>query len=358
MAIRADHLSSLCMKELLGKLYDEEPVVIAGPCSAETEEQVLETARALSQLGVKVFRAGLWKPRTHPGGFEGVGAAGIEWLRLVKHETGMLVATEVATPEHVKLALQAGIDILWIGARTTANPFAVQQLADALQGHDVPVLVKNPMNPDLELWIGAMQRVKSAGVSCIGAIHRGFTPTIGQDEYRNSPHWDIAIELKRRYPTLCILCDPSHIAGKRELVGTISHRAINMGFDGLFIESHCNPNQALSDGRQQLPPAKLSQLMTQLHPRHGDDAGEELEQLRSRIDECDRELVSLLGRRMSVAREIGQYKLIHQVPVVQTSRFDIVLRRAIELARAEGLSEAFITAVMNAIHEEAVRQQV
>ena len=346
------------MKSLLNSLYVGIPVVVAGPCSAENEGQVLETAHALSALGVKVFRAGLWKPRTHPGGFEGVGSTGLPWLQRVKRETGMLIATEVATPQHVAQALEAGIDIFWLGARTTANPFAVQQIADALCGHDVPVLVKNPMSPDLELWIGAMQRLQASGISRIGAIHRGFTQASGQDDYRNAPHWDLAIELKRRYPTLCILCDPSHIAGKRELVGKLSCQAINMGFDGLFIESHCSPEEALSDARQQLTPAELSKIVLQLHPRHGDGTSAELEQLRQRIDECDRELVNLLARRMAVAREIGQYKQAHHVPVVQASRFDTVLRRAIELARSEGMSEAFITAVMNAIHEEAVRQQV
>ncbi len=346
------------MRDYLCSMYGANPVVVSGPCSAESEGQVLETAHALSALGVKVFRAGLWKPRTHPGGFEGVGTVGLPWLQRVKRETGMLIATEVATPQHVELALEGGIDIFWIGARTTANPFAVQQIADALHGHDVPVLIKNPMSPDVELWIGAMQRLQESGITRIGAVHRGFTPTTEQDLYRNTPHWDIAIELKRRYPTLCILCDPSHIAGKRELVGTLSRQAISMGFDGLFIEAHCSPEKALSDARQQLMPSELSCLMTQLHPRHGDAVGAELEQLRQRIDECDRELVNLLARRMAVVREIGQYKQAHQVPVVQASRFDAVLRRAIELARSEGMSEAFITAVMHAIHEEAVRQQI
>lgn len=346
------------MRSLLKEIYGDRLIVVAGPCSAESEEQVLVTARALSQLGVKVFRAGLWKPRTHPGGFEGMGAEGLPWLQRVKRETGMLVATEVATPQHVELALEAGIDILWLGARTTANPFAVQQIADALSGHDIPVLVKNPMSPDLELWIGAMQRLQSAGITRIGAVHRGFTSANEQNDYRNAPHWDLAIGLKRRYPTLCVLCDPSHISGRRELVGDISRQAINMGFDGLFVESHCAPDQAMSDAQQQLTPDELWQTLSQLRPRHGDGAGTELEQLRQRIDECDRELVALLARRMAVVREIGQYKQAHQVPVVQSSRFDTVLRRAIELARLEGMSEQFITTVMHAVHEEAIRQQV
>lgn len=346
------------MRELLRGLYGAGPVLVAGPCSAESEGQVVKTALALAELGIKVFRAGLWKPRTHPGGFEGVGAQGLAWLQHVKHETSMLVSTEVATAEHVSQALEAGIDILWIGARTTSNPFAVQQIADALQGHAVPVLVKNPMNPDLELWIGAMQRLAAAGVKHIGAIHRGFTPSTTHEHYRNSPRWDIAIELKQRYPELCILCDPSHMSGRRELVGELSRQALTMGFDGLFVESHCNPEDALSDAAQQLTPAALAQMLEQLHPRHGEETSEELEQLRQRIDECDRELVGLLARRMSIVREIGHYKQRHQVPVVQTSRFNTVLRQAIELARAEGMSEAFITAVMHAIHEEAVRQQI
>lgn len=346
------------MRKLLRGLYGTGPVVIAGPCSAESQEQVLATAHALADMGIKVLRAGLWKPRTHPGGFEGVGSQGLTWLQRVKRETGMLVATEVATPEHVVAALDAGIDIFWIGARTTANPFAVQQLADALHGHDVPVLVKNPMSPDLELWIGAMQRLAAAGLQHIGAIHRGFTPSTSHEQYRNTPRWDIAIELKQRYPALCILCDPSHMGGRRELVGELSRQALTMGFDGLFVESHCCPDQALSDASQQLSPFALAQMISQLDLRQGEDSSEELEQLRQRIDECDRELVGLLARRMAVVREIGHYKQRHHVAVVQTTRFNIVLRQAIELARTEGMSEAFITAVMRAIHDEAVRQQV
>ena len=346
------------MRKLLRGLYGTGPVVIAGPCSAESQEQVLATAHALADMGIKVLRAGLWKPRTHPGGFEGVGSQGLTWLQRVKRETGMLLATEVATPEHVSAALEAGIDIFWIGARTTANPFAVQQLADALHGHDVPVLVKNPMSPDLELWIGAMQRLAAAGLQHIGAIHRGFTPSTSHEQYRNTPRWDIAIELKQRYPALCILCDPSHMGGRRELVGELSRQALTMGFDGLFVESHCCPDQALSDASQQLSPLALAQMISQLDLRQGEDSSEELEQLRQRIDECDRELVGLLARRMAVVREIGHYKQRHHVAVVQTTRFNIVLRQAIELARTEGMSEAFITAVMRAIHDEAVRQQV
>lgn len=346
------------MKELLKNLYANAPIIVAGPCSAESESQVMQTASALAMMGVKVFRAGLWKPRTHPGGFEGVGGDGLEWLARVKRETGMLVATEVATPEHVEAALNVGVDIFWLGARTTANPFAVQQIADALHGHDIPMMVKNPMSPDLELWIGAMQRLRSAGISRLAAVHRGFTPITEQSEYRNTPRWDIAIELRRRYPALCLLCDPSHIGGRRDFVAPISHRAINMGFDGLVIEAHNSPDDALSDAKQQLSPLQLSKLVSALHPRHGDDDGVELEQLRQRIDECDGELIGLLARRMSIVREIGQYKQQHQVPVVQTSRFDKVLRRAIDMARDEGLSEAFITSVMRAIHDEAILQQV
>lgn len=318
----------------------------------------MATAQALSQLGIKVFRAGLWKPRTHPGGFDGVGGTGLGWLRHVKQQTAMLIATEVATPEHVAAALSAGIDLLWIGARTTANPFAVQQIADAFQGHNVPVLIKNPVNPDIELWVGAMQRLRDAGLSRIGAIHRGFTPGDSPAPYRNAPRWDIAIELKRRYPGLCILCDPSHIAGRRDLVEVIARQAVDMGFDGLFVESHCCPEQARSDAQQQLTPERLGVMIDQFHPRQGDGTSEELEQLRQRIDECDRELIGVLARRMAVVREIGQYKTEHQLPVVQSKRFNQMLTQRIELAKQQHLSQEFITKVINAIHEEAVRQQL
>ena len=239
------------------------PIIIAGPCSAETEEQVMETARDLAKNGVKIFRAGIWKPRTKPGGFEGGGAAGLAWLQAVKKETGMLVSTEVATRQHVEEALKAGVDILWIGARTSANPFAMQEIADTLQGVDVPVLVKNPVNPDLELWIGAMQRLYNAGIHQIGAIHRGFT-AYGKHLYRNMPQWHIPIELRRRMPELTIFCDPSHIGGKRELVASLSQQAMDLGFDGLMVESHCDPDCAWSDKSQQVTPDVLNFILNTL----------------------------------------------------------------------------------------------
>ena len=266
------------------------PVVIAGPCSAETEEQVMATARELAKNGVKIFRAGIWKPRTKPGGFEGVGEQGLAWLRRVKDETGMLVATEVATKQHVKAALDAGVDVLWIGARTSANPFAMQEIADALVGVDVPVLVKNPVNPDLELWIGAMQRLYNAGLRRIGAIHRGFS-AYGKHLYRNMPQWHIPIELRRRLPNLTIFCDPSHIGGKRELVAPLSQQAMDMGFDGLIIESHCEPDSAWSDKSQQVTPEVLNFILHTLVVRDSVQTTESLALLRQQIDQIDSELL-------------------------------------------------------------------
>ena len=286
----------------------DKPLVIAGPCSAESESQVLDTAKSLAKNGIKIFRAGIWKPRTKPGGFEGVGIKGLLWLQEVKKETGMLTATEVANHEHVVAALDSGVDILWIGARTSANPFAMQEIADALKGHnDVTVLVKNPVNPDIELWIGAMLRIYNAGVRRIGAIHRGFS-TYGKHLFRNEPQWHIPIELHRRIPNLPILCDPSHMGGKRELIGPISQQALDMGFNGLIIESHCNPDCALSDAKQQVTPDSLNLIINTLVLRQTKQSTENLALLRQRIDECDNELLEVLSRRMAIAREIGQYK--------------------------------------------------
>ena len=319
------------------------PIVIAGPCSAETEEQVMATARELAKNGVKIFRAGIWKPRTKPGGFEGVGEQGLVWLKRVKEETGMLVATEVATKQHVNAALDAGVDVLWIGARTSANPFAMQEIADALEGKDVPVLVKNPVNPDLELWIGAMQRLYNAGLRRIGAIHRGFS-AYGKHLYRNMPQWHIPIELRRRLPNLTIFCDPSHIGGKRELVAPLSQQAMDMGFDGLIIESHCEPDSAWSDKSQQVTPEVLNFILHTLVVRDSVQTTESLALLRQQIDQIDSELLEALSKRMRVSREIGQYKKEHSMPVVQTGRL--------------GMSGEFMKVVYQAIHEESVRQQI
>lgn len=333
------------------------PVVIAGPCSAETEEQVMETAKDLAKNGVRIFRAGIWKPRTKPGGFEGVGSVGLTWLQEVKKETGMLVATEVANKQHVEEALNAGVDVLWIGARTSANPFAMQEIADSLVGADVPVLVKNPVNPDLELWIGAMQRIYNAGIRQIGAIHRGFS-AYGKHLYRNMPQWHIPIELRRRMPELTLICDPSHIGGKRELVAPLSQQAMDMGFDGLIIESHCDPDSAWSDKSQQVTPEVLNFILNMLVVRDTTQTTESLTLLRQQIDQIDNDLLEALSKRMRISREIGQYKKEHSMPVVQTGRYDDILNSRAAAAEELGMNGDFMKAVYQAIHEESVRQQI
>lgn len=333
------------------------PVVIAGPCSAETEEQVMETAKDLAKNGVGIFRAGIWKPRTKPGGFEGVGSVGLTWLQEVKKETGMLVATEVANKQHVEEALNAGVDVLWIGARTSANPFAMQEIADSLVGADVPVLVKNPVNPDLELWIGAMQRIYNAGIRQIGAIHRGFS-AYGKHLYRNMPQWHIPIELRRRMPELTLICDPSHIGGKRELVAPLSQQAMDMGFDGLIIESHCDPDSAWSDKSQQVTPEVLNFIINMLVVRDTTQTTESLTLLRQQIDQIDNDLLEALSKRMRISREIGQYKKEHSMPVVQTGRYDDILNSRAAAAEELGMNGDFMKTVYQAIHEESVRQQI
>lgn len=333
------------------------PVVIAGPCSAETEEQVMETAKDLAKNGVRIFRAGIWKPRTKPGGFEGVGSVGLTWLQEVKKETGMLVATEVANKQHVEEALNAGVDVLWIGARTSANPFAMQEIADSLVGADVPVLVKNPVNPDLELWIGAMQRIYNAGIRQIGAIHRGFS-AYGKHLYRNMPQWHIPIELRRRMPELTLICDPSHIGGKRELVAPLSQQAMDMGFDGLIVESHCDPDSAWSDKSQQVTPEVLNFIINMLVVRDTTQTTESLTLLRQQIDQIDNDLLESLSKRMRISREIGQYKKEHSMPVVQTGRYDDILNSRAAAAEELGMNGDFMKTVYQAIHEESVRQQI
>lgn len=333
------------------------PVVIAGPCSAETEEQVMETAKDLAKNGVRIFRAGIWKPRTKPGGFEGVGSVGLTWLQEVKKETGMLVATEVANKQHVEEALNAGVDVLWIGARTSANPFAMQEIADSLVGADVPVLVKNPVNPDLELWIGAMQRIYNAGIRQIGAIHRGFS-AYGKHLYRNMPQWHIPIELRRRMPELTLICDPSHIGGKRELVAPLSQQAMDMGFDGLIVESHCDPDRAWSDKSQQVTPEVLNFILNMLVVRDTTQTTESLTLLRQQIDQIDNDLLEALSKRMRISREIGQYKKEHSMPVVQMGRYDDILNSRAAAAEELGMNGDFMKTVYQAIHEESVRQQI
>ena len=335
------------------------PLLIAGPCSAETEEQLLTTAHALAREGVQLFRAGIWKPRTKPGGFEGVGREGLAWMRRVKSETGMFTATEVATRAHVEAALDAGIDLLWIGARTAANPFAMQEVADALQaaGADVPVLVKNPVGPDLELWIGALERIYNAGIRRLGAIHRGFT-SVDKSIYRNHPVWAIPIELRRRLPQLPLFSDPSHIGGRRELIAPLSQQAMDLGFDGLIIEAHCSPDAAWSDKAQQIAPETLAYIVRHLIIRDRNAATEDLNSLRSEIDKLDDELLDLLTRRMAVSQQIGRYKKEHDMPVLQARRYEEMLARRARQAVERGMDREFMRTVMQAIHEESIRQQM
>lgn len=335
----------------------ERPFIIAGPCSAETEEQVMNTARQLASRGCKMYRAGVWKPRTKPGGFEGNGEKALPWLQRVKQETGMLVATEVATPEHVELALKYGIDILWVGARTSANPFAMQALADSLKGTDATVLVKNPVNPDLELWIGAMERINQAGITKMAAIHRGFS-SYDNRIYRNAPTWQIPIELRRRIPNLPIICDPSHIGGRRELIAPLCQQAMDLGFDGLIIESHCSPDEAWSDAKQQVTPDVLDYILGLLVIRDGTVTTEGIHELRKQIDEIDNQLMELLAKRMRVCREIGQYKKEHNMTVLQTVRYNEIQNKRGAQGTLCGMDPDFVRKVFEEIHEESVRQQI
>ena len=342
---------------LLPGIEAKRPLIMAGPCSAETEEQALETAKGLATQGIKIFRAGIWKPRTKPGGFEGVGTEGLAWLKKVKETTGMYTATEVANQHHVFEALKHGIDILWVGARTTANPFAVQEIADALKGVDIPILIKNPVNPDLELWIGAIERIYNAGLHRIGAIHRGFS-SYDKRLYRNLPQWHIPIELRRRLPNLPIICDPSHIGGKRDLVAPLCQQAMDMGFDGLIIESHCNPDCAWSDKNQQITPDVLNFILNMLVIRETTQTTENLSELRRQIDELDNQLLELLAKRMRISREIGQYKKEHDMTVLQPTRYDEILSKRINQAIDLDMDGEFMKSVLQAIHEESVRQQM
>ncbi|MDR1763521.1 MAG: bifunctional 3-deoxy-7-phosphoheptulonate synthase/chorismate mutase type II [Dysgonamonadaceae bacterium] len=344
---------------LLPGVSEQRPLVIAGPCSAESEEQVMETARSLASKGVQIFRAGIWKPRTKPGGFEGAGVAGLPWLQRVKRETGMYTSTEIATKQHVLDAVKHGIDLLWIGARTTANPFAVQEIADTLliSGFQGPVLIKNPVNPDLELWIGAIERIYNAGIRKIGVIHRGFS-SYEKKLYRNLPQWHIPIELKRRIPKMPLICDPSHIGGKRELIAPLCQQAMDLNYDGLIIESHCNPDCALSDKEQQVTPDVLEYIISMLVVRETKQTTENLTNLRRQIDEIDGELLSILSKRMRISREIGQYKKEHNMPVLQTLRYDEILENRSSQADKMGIGVPFMKTVLEAIHEESIRQQI
>ena len=342
---------------LLPGIDSHRPIVIAGPCSAENEEQVMTTAKELSSKGIKIFRAGIWKPRTKPGGFEGIGVQGLKWLKRVKEETGMYVATEVANKDHVFEALKAGIDILWIGARTTVNPFAVQEIADALKGVDIPVLIKNPVNPDLELWIGAFQRLYGAGIRKLGAIHRGFS-SYDKKIYRNLPLWHIPIELRRRMPNLPIFCDPSHIGGKRELVAPLCQQAMDLSFDGLISESHCDPDCPLSDAAQQITPDVLDYVLNLLVIRESNQTTENLSALRRQIDAIDEQLLELLAKRMRISKEIGTYKKEHNMPILQSPRYSEILENRSSMGEQMDLSTEFVKNILREIHEESVRQEM
>ncbi len=335
----------------------ERPIIISGPCSAETEEQLLATAHQLKEQGVKIFRAGVWKPRTKPGGFEGVGKEALEWMKRVRRETGMLISVEVATAEHVRQALAADVDLIWVGARTSANPFAVQEVADALTGVDIPVLVKNPVSPDLDLWMGALQRIRNAGITRLGAIHRGFSG-YGKSIYRNQPIWSIPIELHRQYPDMPIICDPSHMGGTRDLVEPLTQQAMDLGFSGVMIESHCKPEKAWSDAAQQLTPAAMGDMLKRIIIRDKKVSTEDLSELRRSIDDLDVALLELLSKRMDVSRNIGIFKKEHDMPILQANRYDEILARRGEQAQKLGLKSDFVQSILQTIHEASVELQI
>lgn len=338
--------------------HDEgKPIIIAGPCSAETEEQTICTAKALAAQGVKIFRAGVWKPRTKPGCFEGNGDRALPWLSQVKKDTGMLIATEVATPQHVEAALNADIDILWIGARTTTNPFDVQQLADALKGTNIPVLVKNPINPDVELWTGAIERLRRAHIYNIGVIHRGFSCYV-QNIYRYQPLWQIPIELKRRMPELPFICDPSHMGGKRSLVASLSQEAINLGMGGLMIECHCSPNSAWSDSLQQITPETFAEIISKLVIKKQELASENISVLRKQIDDIDFQIVNLLAQRMDVCRKIGQFKKDNDLTIVHNNRYSEIIENMEMLGKGMGIGKDCVKHIFEEIHQESIRQQI
>ena len=333
------------------------PIVIAGPCSAETEEQVMSTARMLADKGCHIFRAGIWKPRTKPGGFEGNGEKALPWLKEVKEETGMMISTEVAMPDHVELAMRYDMDVLWVGARTSANPFAMQALADSMQGLQIPVLVKNPVNPDLELWIGGLQRLNQAGIKRLGVIHRGFS-SYDKKIYRNLPMWQIPIELRRRIPGLPIICDPSHIGGRRDLIAPLCQQAMDLGFDGLIVESHCNPKEAWSDAKQQVTPDILDYILSLLVIRDDTFTTEDIRSLRAQIDELDNSLMELLAKRFRLCREIGTFKKEHNMTILQTRRYNEILEKRGTQAGLCGMNPKFAAHIFELIHEESVRQQL
>lgn len=338
-----------------------QPLIISGPCSAETEEQLVSTANLLAATGkVSVLRAGIWKPRTRPGEFEGIGSIGLEWLKRAKAETGLPTAVEVATAKHVEEALAAGVDILWIGARSTANPFTVQEIADALKGHDIPVLIKNPVNPDISLWIGALERINNAGITKIGAIHRGFS-SYEKTSFRNEPMWEMAIQLKTLCPTLPIINDPSHICGNRELIPYISQKALDLDMQGLMIESHIDPSVAWTDAKQQVTPAALAELVNRLNVREPESKDEafvdKLAELREKIDKIDDILIQKLGERMAIAEKIGEYKRDNKVTILQVNRWEEILKKGNAFARALKLDLGFTEKFLELVHGESIRKQ-
>jgi chorismate mutase len=338
--------------------FNSDKLLIAGPCSAETEAQVLETAKQISNLtNVNVYRAGIWKPRTRPGSFEGIGEVGLKWLTKVKQQTNLKTAIEVATPEHIKFAIENKVDILWIGARTVSNPFSVQQLADELKGIDIPVLIKNSLNPDIELWQGAIERIYSVGIRKIAAVHRGFYP-FEKTNLRNIPKWEIPIELKTRFHNLPIICDPSHIAGKKEFVSEISQKALDIDFDGLMIETHINPEKALSDAKQQILPTELESLLKNLKIRKSTDISERnLDLLRENIDSIDKQMLELLAKRMDAVGKIGEYKKEKNIAVFQLRRWEQIISSRKFFGVKMGLSEEFIKKILQIVHKESIAKQ-
>jgi chorismate mutase len=338
----------------------KQPLIISGPCSAETEEQVMETAKQIDALDqVQIFRAGVWKPRTRPHSFEGKGEEALKWLKQVQQETSLKTAIEVANPKHVELALKHGVDIFWLGARTVVNPFSVQEIADSLKGVDIPVMVKNPLNPDISLWLGALERINDAGITKLMAIHRGFD-FFTKSIYRNTPMWEIPIELKRRLPKLPIIVDPSHIAGKRDLLFDIAQKALDLDMNGLMIESHINPDQALTDSAQQITPDKLHEFLNDLVVRRQKgnyDFQHKLEEFRSEVDKLDAELIEILARRFDMVDEIGKYKLNNNITIYQAKRWSNILQERLENGQEHGIEKEFLLKILQLVHKESIQRQ-
>jgi len=339
-------------------LPNKRPLVISGPCSAESEEQVLETAKRLDGQGIDILRAGIWKPRTRPGSFEGVGRIALPWLKKAGEQLGKPIAVEVATREHVFDCLKAGVDILWVGARTTANPFSVQEIADALEGVDIPVIVKNPVNPDLQLWIGALERINRAGITRLGALHRGFS-SYDKSKYRNKPMWEIPIELKRIYPEIPLFSDPSHISGNRELIASLAQKALDLNFDGLMIEAHRMPDEAWSDAGQQVTPERLGEIVKGLviRDQNPEVAANKLEEMRAGIDRIDNYVLEILAERMDIAEKIGEFKRDNKMTILQTGRWDQIVQDRAKMGLSKGLTEEFVKELFEAIHQESIRHQ-